>query len=111
MSNNHDEHMEKYLEAIRASYADWCRKTGDKPYEGNSDPRFSLSVVEGTAYWKVMANHYGQNSVHSFVCRKPGKFAMGEILKAASFNTPAKNFSRGNIYLEKWPGVAWTGIS
>ena len=35
------------------------------------------------------------------------KFKKGDILKAASFNSPARNQARGNIF-EKY-SVAWTG--
>lgn len=55
-------------------------------------------------------------SAHSFIVmnEKPGsKFKLGDILMAASWRAPAKNFSRGNIFnpdsykmRARWAGVS-----
>ena len=50
-----------------------------------------------------------RGSVHSFVMREDdGKFKRGDILKAASWRAPAKNFARGNI-LKPLSNVRWMG--
>ena len=69
----------------------------------------SYRVIVGSRFLKVVVN----NSVHSFINLKPdGKFHYGDILKAASYKMPAKNFARGNILIpdsyEKG-SVTWTG--
>jgi hypothetical protein len=38
-----------------------------------------------------------------------GKFKRGDILKAASWKAPAKNFSRGNVLTGTLNRITWTG--
>jgi hypothetical protein len=51
-------------------------------------------------------------SVHSFVCRKAhDNWKVGDVLKAASWAQPAKNFVRGNVLTQQYINpVRWTGI-
>ena len=63
----------------------------------------------GSKYIKVTKNLGDQTSVHSFIVNTHDdkKFNYGDILKAASWKAPARNFSRGNIFEEY--KVKWTG--
>ena len=63
----------------------------------------------GSKYIKVTKNLGNQTSVHSFIVNTydDKKFNYGDILKAASWKAPARNFSRGNIFEEY--KVKWTG--
>jgi hypothetical protein len=64
-----------------------------------------LHVQEGSKYLKVVS----RGSVHSFVVIKAdAKFKNGDILKAASWAAPARNFSRGNVITGSYV-VRWTG--
>jgi hypothetical protein len=65
-----------------------------------------LTVEVGSKYIKIIIG----NSVHSFIVRQNGpKFKAGDILKAASWRAPAKNFARGNIFDGTLDRVRWTG--
>jgi len=61
-----------------------------------------------TKYIKVIRVD-NQTSVHSFIVNihDDKKFKYGDILKAASWKTPARNFARGNVFEEY--KVQWTG--
>ena len=97
--------LTEYLEYIKADYAKWRL---DSPYREEFIKRFnaSLEVEVGTKYIKVVA----ERSVHSFIClRDMGKFTKGDILKAESYSSPARNFVRGNTIARKYDQIRWTG--
>ena len=65
-----------------------------------------LRYEEGSKYIKVIIDH----SVHSFIVKQDGgKFRRGDILKAASWAAPAKNFARGNVLDGTLDRIRWTG--
>lgn len=71
---------------------------------------FSIGYIEGSKYIKVYKNTVGQESVHSFIVKKPVKgFVKGDILKAAGWKAPTLNFKRGNILTGEYAGIRWTG--
>jgi hypothetical protein len=51
--------------------------------------------------------------VHSFIVNKAGKFAIGDVLKAATWKAPATNFKRATVAdKNSWVGrLTWTGIN
>ena len=53
-----------------------------------------LSITAGSKYFRIVANHGGQNSVYAFVEK-----ATGDVLKSASWAVPAKGV-RGNIFAD-----------
>ena len=69
-----------------------------------------LSHKCGSKYIKVTKNLGDQTSVHSFIVNTHDdkKFNYGDILKAASWKAPARNFARGNIFEEY--KVRWVGM-
>ena len=69
-----------------------------------------LDIHIGKKYIKVVEN----NRVVLFIVNvhNDKKFQYGDILKSASWKTPAKNFARGNVFVpEKWQNIHWTGAS
>ena len=60
----------------------------------------------GKKFIKVQNN----NSAHTFiVLEDDGKFKAGDILKAASWSAPAKNFARGNVITGDFRSIRWAG--
>ena len=66
----------------------------------------NIEIRKGRKYIKIVSN----NSVWGFIVNTDtdAKFKEGDILKAAGFNTPARNSARGNI-IEGDYSIAWTG--
>lgn len=96
----------KYLDAIVAEYAKWC---GEAEIRDSRIDEFKseLGFKEGNKYIKVIK----RGSVHSFIVNtdSDAKFKRGDILMAASWAAPARNFARGNIlgaYTVRWTGPA-----
>lgn len=102
--------LNAYLEAIKVDYRKWNDSTNDdlgmKKIKADATVRFELSlkIIETQLYYKVIRD----GSIHSFIVKVDGpKFKAGDILKAATFNTPAKNQARGNVFGEY--RIRWTG--
>lgn len=111
--------LDIYLNKIREDYG--CFKTantGDSIRDQvkekmNREFEQSLEVKEGKKFIKVIRKN---NGVHSFIVKedfvnaKGVQFKKGDILKAASWNMPAQNAARGNIfgdYIVRWTGALY----
>jgi len=71
--------------------------------------KFGIEFEAGSKYVKVVSiSGGGSRSVHCFVEK-----ANGNILRAASWKSPARNFIRGNVYDQASyiNRVRWTGVS
>jgi hypothetical protein len=68
----------------------------------------SLSYQDGKVYIKIIIK---DSSAHSFIVKEDTKqFKKGDILKAASWKAPAKNFARGNVFnVDSYKNVQWCG--
>jgi hypothetical protein len=100
--------IDNYVSLIKADYVRWHDHTdaGIDEIHQSMIAKFNsgISIKAGRRYIKIIADR----SVHSFVLVDDfGKFKKGDILKAASFSTPATNFSRGNVF--NITEVRWTG--
>ena len=86
----------------KADYAAWVGASQYRIDEFNNGLRYE----ESSKYIKVITG----NSVHSFIVKQDGgKFRRGDILKAASWAAPAKNFARGNVLDGTLDRIRWTG--
>ena len=114
--------IEKVLDVMKADYYEWanCRGVTNDPAAGPnmmkscSEYENGLEVSEGSRYYKIISNKGDQRTVAGFVVKEGHpKFKEGDLLKAASWNAPAKNFARGNVFDEEsfqTGSVHWTGI-
>ena len=110
--------IEKVLEAMREDYVKWSRRgfceRVDIRTEMEEDYCNGLDVTEGSRYWKIIStNGAGSSrSVNGFICKAGDKkFREGDMLKAAGWAAPARNFARGNVLDGRGVNeVRWTGI-
>jgi len=102
--------LDAYAKHLVADYNRWSKSpsmvSGVHRVEFEKGSKY-VKVVHSTS-WNGSP---GQRSVHSFVVlsRKDGQFKFGDILKAASWKAPAKNFKRGNVLKGDFAGISWAG--
>lgn len=103
--------IEILLEDIKADYEKWTTRNGTKELtdvnkEMIEEFNDSLDYVVGSKYVKITKG----GSVWGFIVKGDNdkKFKKGDILKAASWATPARNHPRGNI-IEGGYSIQWTG--
>ena len=105
-----------YMEVCKKDYADWtarCAKAqGDDAISGTrkmmmAEYNDNITFKTGSKYIKIITNR----SVHGFIVNtdNDAKFKQGDILKAAGYNAPARNFARGNALRGIFNNMQWTG--
>ena len=109
--------MDALIENIKTDYFNWTtRCAGAKGRTTLSDTnkdmiaRFNdkIKFKVGNKYIKVFSEG---SSVWGFVVNTDNdkKFKKGDLLKAAGYSAPARNFARGNIleggYISRWTGA------
>ena len=108
--------MTALIENIKTNYFDWTTICAKRNNDGKLSDINRKMIAEfdenidykvGTKYIKVL-NRKG--SVWGFVVNTDNdkKFKKGDILKAAGWATPARNFARGNVFAGGYM-VNWTG--
>jgi hypothetical protein len=100
--------MNTLIENIKADYADVRYSAGNGEIRKKMIAEFNEKITfkMGNKYIKVVTN----NTVWGFVVNTDNdkKFKKGDILKAAGWAAPARNFARGNI-IEGGYTIRWTG--
>ena len=77
----------------------------DLRYTTKKDEKENYKVTEGRKYMKVIRD----GSATAFIAKEDFKqFKKGDVLKASSWNAPALNRARGNIFDGMYP-IEWTG--
>ncbi len=101
-----------YLDHIRQDYLNWQNlpKRDDRTRaiceQMIQEFNEKLHVEWGKKYAKVIQD----SGVHTFIVLEDGgKWKAGDILKAASWKSPAQNFRRGNILEGNFKNTRWTG--
>jgi len=106
--------VEAMLEHMRDDYIAWSGKgSGSSKIRTDMEKDYSdnLRYTVGSKYIKVINSAHNSNCVEAFVVNteKDKKFALGDILKPAGWNAPARNFRRGNVIDRTFERVRWTG--
>ena len=96
------------MQHIKDDYARF--KSPDDEIHQEMINNFVVYSEEGNKYIKVVIKAGQFISVHSFVVKQNGKFKEGDILKAASWKSPATNYIRGNINSNTgYHAIKWMG--
>ena len=110
---NIEQAIKEYLEQIKRNY---LSRYGLENYPADRLEFIKTMQQEwiDSVKYKVCAKYIKVTtgtSVHSFIVTEDGiKFKAGDILKAAGWNAPAKNFARGNVFAPStYELVSWTG--
>ena len=109
MSYDFETAIANLITAIKTDYYDWTMRSS----KGNlseinkkmiAEFNTGITVESGRKYLKIVKD----GSVWGFIVKSDeGKFRAGDILKPASWATPAKNSARGNIFGTYQ--INWTG--
>ena len=102
--------IERVLDSMREDYKRWNRNGSH--IEMERDFCEGLEVTEGSRYWKIISDKRNSRSVCGFIVKAGDKkFREGDMLKAAGWAAPARNFARGNVLDGRGvDNVRWTGI-
>ena len=116
------EEIENVLEAMREDYRRWSdrcashKETAHFRIKEEMEENYcnGLMVEENRRYWKITGTNGSgsQVSVKGFIVKAGDKkFREGDMLKAAGWAAPARNFARGNVLDGTGVyNVRWTGI-
>ena len=108
MEMRKEREMDTYMQTLLNRIAYDFKMRDPSRTEVKSAFEESLAVEEGRKYLKITKRLGTQTFVWGFVMKDDDKkFKKGDILKAASWASPARNKARGNIFGEY--DIRWTG--
>ncbi len=105
------ENIENMMYANKIGYSNWQTANGTRQQTGTQKEMYEefaqcLQLLKGNKYYKIV----GKRGVWGFIqIKNDNKFKAGDILKAAGWAGPARNFARGNVIEEQFAHVQWTG--
>jgi hypothetical protein len=115
---NNQEMIDVVVNKMSENYADFCKRSNDREqYTHNIGKvwqdwydKYKDSCVAsvGRSYIKIAHD----NSVVGFIVinENDKKFEVGDLLKPASWKSPARNFKRGNVMTALPETIQWTGV-
>jgi hypothetical protein len=118
MNEVNREVIENVLNKMAVNYADFQQQSQERnQYEHLKDKvwahwydeyKVQTEFKVGRKYTKLWFN----NSVTGFIVisRNDKKFEYGDLLMAASWSAPARNFARGNVFTNMPKTIQWTGV-
>ena len=93
------------IDQLKDNYRIWAHSCGIS-HEMVDEFNTGFDVRPGNKYIKII----NRGGVWGFICLYDDhKFKRGDILKSASFNAPARNFARGNLYKRGSYRANWSG--
>jgi hypothetical protein len=100
--------INKIIESMKVDYKRFMNEDSEIAEEMRKTFANKISYKVGSKYIKITSG----GGVHSFIvnCETDKKFNYGDFLKAASWNTPARNFARGNVFKGDISTVCWAGL-
>ena len=101
--------IENYISRIITSFDEAYNDSAKHVSEMRASFAASVTAEEGRKYIKINT----RSGVHSFIVidENDKKFKYGDILKAASWRAPTRNFKRANVFeSDSYAEVNWTGI-
>ena len=113
--------LEDLMDFMKANYKEWADRGDSDKYDGTNTRKKmyeefcdSLEYSIGKKYIKILRR---EGDYHSSTCgfvvnvENDKKFNYGDLLMAAGWAGPARNFARGNIFEDNgFERVRWTGI-
>ena len=117
METKMTESVESLMSIMKNDYLEWAKR-GEGSYRHEMYEEFceSLDYSIGKKYIKIF-RHEGDyhSSTVCFVVNTTNdkKFAFGDVLKAAGWAGPARNFARCNVFdtISMERNIRWTGPS
>jgi hypothetical protein len=104
-----DEGIKNLMSGAKEDYEKWStdREGNLSNYQQEQLDSWNdkIKVTSGKKYIKIIRDR----GVFAFIMKEDsGNFKKGDVLKAAGFNKPALNKSRGNVLTGNYP-IQWTG--
>lgn len=104
--------IQNLLADIKKDYFNWSTRNGTKDISSYAQDMLdafddNVKVKHGSKYIKIIGGV--SSGVWGFIVATDNhpKFKKGDILKAASYNAPAMNKARGNVF--DGYNIQWTG--
>ena len=116
MKLEEEKRKKRFMESRGGSVGEGYTKVNGEWIKDEMEENYcnGLRVEENRRYWKITSTNGSgtQRSVNGFIAKAGDKkFREGDMLKAAGWAAPARNFARGNVLDGyKVDEVRWTGI-
>ena len=92
--------IQEYCEYLKSKWEERAARAGFTHVTRN----YTYEI--GRKYAHIIQSDSNSRSSHSWVViGDDNKFKLGDILKSASWNAPARNYERGNVLTGDWQAI------